>query len=201
MENSHLAILLLIVCLCLLVAELFIPSGGMILVTAGVCLVASVWFAWKAWYSGSPQNLVAWWSYVGAVVIAIPAVIGAILYVFPRTTMGKRILLDAPSLEEVTAHAEEAERMQRLIGERGQTVTLLNPGGIVLVAGERHHCESQGLLIEAREDVEVVGVSGNRLIVRRFSREPESDVVAGPPTPEAEKPGEDEPLDFDLPQG
>lgn len=198
MEYSHLAILLLIVCLCLLVAEVVIPSGGMILVTAGVCLVASVWFAWKAWY---PDYPVAWWSYIAAVVIAIPSVVGGVLYVFPRTTMGKRILLDAPSLEEVTPHAAETERLQQLVGERGQAVTLLNPGGMVMVAGERHHCEGQGMMIEPREEVEVVGVSGNRLIVRRILTESEPGLVDRLPTPEPEPPEDDEPLDFDLPQG
>lgn len=197
MEYSHLAILLLIVCLVLLVAEVFIPSGGMILVTAGVCLTASVWFAWKAWW---PDYPLAWWAYLGSVVIAIPAVVGGGLYLFPRTPMGRRVLLDAPNLEDVTAHAEEAERLQQLVGRRGQSMTLMNPGGIVLVNGERHHCESEGLLIEPRTEVEVVGVSGTRLVVRRYVPVAEADVADDSPL-SGGLPDPEEPLDFDLPHG
>ena len=197
MDYSHLAILLLFVCLCLLLAEVFIPSGGMILVTAGICLVASIWFAWRAWW---PDYPVAWWCYVGSVVIAIPAVVGGGLYLFPRTPMGKRMLLNAPSLEEVSAHVEEAERLEQLVGQRGQALTLMNPGGIVLVNGERHHCEGEGMLIEPKQEVEVVGVSGTRLIVRRCTGAPEENLADASP-PESAVPDEDEPLDFELPHG
>ena len=50
MDYSHIALLLLIVGGVLLVAEVFIPSGGLILAAAGVCLAVSVWCAWNAWW-------------------------------------------------------------------------------------------------------------------------------------------------------
>jgi membrane-bound ClpP family serine protease len=193
MDNSQLAILLLVVSLVLLVAEVFIPSGGMILISALVCLVASVWFAWRAW----GDNPAAWWTYIASVIIIIPSVAGGILYWFPKTSMGKRVLLEAPSLEEVTAYDDEAARLQKLVGERGETLTLLNPGGIVMVAGERHHCESEGLMIEPREPVEVVRVSGNRLVVRPARKPDEGD--AGPDSRGFEQRTDDRSLDFEVP--
>ena len=57
MDYSHFAIILLVIGLVLLVGEIFIPSGGMILITSGVCLVASIWFAWKAW--AGPESILA----------------------------------------------------------------------------------------------------------------------------------------------
>jgi len=193
MDNSHIAILLLVVSLVLLVAEVFIPSGGMILITALVCLVASVWFAWRAW----ADYPAAFWTYIASVIVIIPSVVGSLLYWFPKTSMGKRILLEAPTLQEVSAYDEEVARLQKLVGERGETVTLLNPGGIVMVAGERHHCESEGLMIEPREPVQVVRVSGNRLVVRPAPKPDERDAT---PDPRGfEERTDDRSLDFEVP--
>eukprot|EP00913_Durusdinium_trenchii_P035327 g33057.t1 len=201
MDNfANFAILLLIVGLVLLVAEIFIPSGGMILIAALVCIAGSIWCAYKTWWD-SP---VYWWSYIACVVVAIPSAVGGMLYIFPRTTMGKRVLLEPPSAEEVTGYDEDFERLSGMAGKRGKTVTLLNPGGLVLIEGERLHCVSSGMLIEEDIDVEVVGVQGNELVVRIASAvtelaadEPEPDDPFGDTTV-PKKDIEESHLDFDA---
>ncbi len=210
MESSHLAIILLVIALCLLTAEVFIPSGGMILITALVCLSASVWFAWRAW-GDSP---VAWWSYIATLIILIPAIGSGVIYWFPHTTMGKRMLLDGPELTEVVPYSEEVHKLSQLIGHRGKSMTLLNPGGMVIVEGERYHCESQSLIIEPDEEIEVVGVSGTRLVVRPATtpvsrppsepRLPEDTTLDKTRTNNGESPpgdtiADDWPLDFEVP--
>lgn len=163
MDYSHYAILLLIVSLGLFFAEVFIPSGGLILVMGLVSLAGALWCGWKAWWDTSPT---AWWIYLGSVIVVIPAAVALMLYIFPRTGLGKRILLDAPSPDEVTGYAEEREHLTQFIGKKGRTISLLNPGGIVVVDGERFHCEAKSMLIEPNETVQVVGVKGNRLVVK-----------------------------------
>jgi membrane-bound ClpP family serine protease len=196
MDYSTLAVLLLVLGLALLVAEFFIPSGGMIFVMATVCLAGSVWAASKAWWTSSPTFF---WLHVGAMVLLIPCVVGGAVFALQRTRLGNRILLEAPSSEEVTPYAEEQRRLSQTVGRPGTTLTMLNPGGMVLVEGERFHCESPGLLIEAGSDVDVIAVKGNRLLVRPAVRRP-------PPaeTPLegrlADEAGEEPPLDFDFPQ-
>jgi hypothetical protein len=76
----------------------------------------------------------------------------------------------------------------------------LNPSGFVLVDHERHHCESQGMIVDSQVDVEIIAVEGTRLVVK---------VVK---TPAPEPPGEDETpassgdsvtdgsLDFEVPE-
>lgn len=173
MEYSHFALLFLALALALFAAEIFIPSGGMITVAAILCLAASVWCAWKAWWSSEPAY---WWTYVAAVVILIPAALGGALYVFPRTAWGRQILLEAPRPEDVAPYAQEEERLAHLVGHRGKTLTLMNPGGLVLLNGERMHCISEGILIDPQTEVEVIAVKGNRPVVRVAER------PAGPPT-------------------
>ena len=194
--ESLVAFGLLILGLALIVAEICIPSGGLITIFSVCCFLASGWFAWQAWWTTAPTM---WWSYVAGVVILVPVTLSLALYILPRTTIGKRILLEAPSLDEVTPYQREQQRLAELIGKTGKTLTLLNPGGLVLVEGERMHAETRGLLLDPGESVKVVAVKGNRIVVQP--------VPAGPPPQEAapgeERPvaaGEEPPLDFDFPQ-
>ena len=102
------------------------------------------------------------------------------LYILPQTEFGKQVLLEAPDLEEVTPYQEEQRQLQRLVGHVGKTLTLLNPGGLVLVDGTRQHCESEGNMLEAGVPVEVIAVKGNRVVVRPvISLGPRNDFRAG----------------------
>ena len=218
MESYQLfAVLLAIVGLGLLIAEIFIPSGGLILIAAILTFLAAIWCAWEA----PSETRVFFWSFLGALVLLIPAALIGAFYYLPRTEFGRRILLEAQSLEELTPFAEEEAFLRQLIGRTGKTITLMNPGGLVLVDHERLHCESQGMLIEPNTEVEVIAVKGNRLVVR-IPTEPQSSegdqdasngsLAHDSQTPEeslmtdAEKPEEfpqqskDKPLDFDIPQ-
>jgi membrane-bound serine protease (ClpP class) len=194
MNESHFAILLLMLGLALLVAEVFIPSGGLLMTASVLSLAASIWFAWKAWWYSNPY---AWWIYLGSVVALLPVSAGGAFYFLPRTSIGRRVLLEAPAPEEVRAYAREQERLAGLIGREGKTVTLLNPGGLVIVNGERLHCESEGVVIDPGERVTIVGVAGNRLVVRREEASPDAPPDVAFDATRTDQP----PLDFDLPQG
>ena len=163
------AILLLIVGLVLLVGEIFIPSGGIIAIAAVISLSSSIWCGWKAW-SGTP---VYWWSYLGVIVVAIPTVLWGMFTIFPRTSMGKRILLEPPSAAEVSGNREDHARLSNFVGRTGRTVTLLNPGGLMSLDDERLHCESEGMMIDHDVAVVVIRVKGNDLVVREQSDFPE----------------------------
>jgi membrane-bound serine protease (ClpP class) len=163
MLPSHFAILLLILGLALLVAEVFLPSGGMIFVAAVICFAASAGCAWNAWWTSSPSSF---WIYVASVFLLVPSSIGAALYALPRTSFGKRVLLFGPELHEVTPFKEEEEELSRLIGRKAKTLTMLGPGGLLLIDGERMHCETPGMLVDPDTQVEIIAVKGNRLVVR-----------------------------------
>jgi membrane-bound ClpP family serine protease len=87
--------------------------------------------------------------------------------------------------------------LSKFIGRIGKTLTLLTPGGLMMVDGERFHCESEGVIIDSGEDVRIVSVKGNRLVVRHDPGAANTISESDRNLSEAEKP----PLDFDLPQG
>ena len=191
MDDSHFAILLLAVGLAMMIAEVFIPSGGMIPLLALVCLAGSMWCAWNAWWD---TNRTAWWTYLLGLIVLVPATISGAFYALPRTAIGRRMLLEAPDPDEVTPYASEKKHLEERLDRIGKTLSLLNPGGMVLVEGECFHCESEGILVDPDVDVRVVAVKGLRLVVRPTSFEKES-------AADRDFPGSPrQPLDFDISQ-
>jgi len=167
MEYSHASVLLLLVSLALLATEVFVPSGGFIAVLMLLSLGGSVFCAFRAWWETSP---VLWWSYLGSVLILLPVVLIGAFTIFPKTPYGRRVLLDAPAPEEITAFAKEQLELQALVGQRGKTVTPHSPGGMISIKDRRYHSETRGMMLDAGEPIEVVAVRGNRLVVRLADR-------------------------------
>jgi len=165
MDPQFLVLVFLLAGIILIFAELFVPSGGAIALMCAFCFLVSGFYAYRSWYETAPLY---WWSYVAAIVVLIPStVIGGFQFIL-KTPLGNRVLMPAPTTEEVTPYLEEQARLEKLIGHQGEALNLMTPGGMVLVNGERFHASSDGLLIEAGTPVEVVEVRGNRLVVREI---------------------------------
>lgn len=189
MDYSHFSILLLMLTLALLAAEVFVPSGGFIAVLMLLSLAGSVFCAYQAWWESSPT---LWWSYIASLLLLLPGVLIGAFVLFPRTTYGRRVLLDAPAPEEIAGYSKEQAELQQLVGRRGKTVTLHGPGGMVNVEGRRYHSETRGMMLDPGEEVEIVAVKGNRLVIRLADtpppgREP-ADVTDEPAVEPAEGP-------------
>lgn len=180
------AFTLLAVGLALIVAELFIPSGGVISLLSIVCLGASVYSAHSAWWGEHPTRF--WW-FIATIIGLIPATVGATLLVLSRTRLGNRVLLEAPTLEEVTPYSKESEERKQLIGRTGKALTMMAPGGLVIVDGKRHHAETEGQMIDADEPIAIIAIKGNRVVVRPY--EPAKDVESASPEPGEELSGDD----------
>lgn len=198
MSYELLAILFLVIGCGLIVAEVFIPSGGMILILCVVAFAVSIWCAYKAWWG---ESMAYFATYVASLIVVIPVVLAGIYKLLNDTSMGDRVLLAAPDPEDVTPYRQEEARLSQLIGQRGTAVTPLMPGGMVSVDGERLHAYTEGLLVSQGSEIEVVGVKGTRVVVGllRAGAADESVAVSEADQVEAEG-GSPSPLDFDVPQ-
>ncbi|MEM9802918.1 MAG: NfeD family protein, partial [Planctomycetota bacterium] len=135
--------------LALVVAEIFVPSGGILGLLASLCLIGSLGMA----FFEDPDT--------GLVLLAITAIVLPVLMtfgikMFPRTPMGKRLTVKGFSFED---GAGVDRRDASLVGERGVVESTLRPSGIARIAGRRVDVVSRGGRIEAGEPVEVVEVS------------------------------------------
>lgn len=199
-DAAVLATLGLILGLFFLGLEFFVPSFGMLLVLSVIALVVSFWSACKAWWGTDP---VFFWSYVFLLIAGIPGSLMGAVAILQGTKLGRRMTL-APTDD---TGPSPVNTLQSLIGQTGKSQTLMTPGGMVVVAGERFHAESTGMLVEPGTMVVVVGVRANRLVVRP-QREDESAGAACGGASDAELPrgksgdsGNDDAgrLDFDMP--
>lgn len=187
-----LAIGLLIVGLLLLLAEVFIPSGGILGTITVAVLFIAVFCAWSAWGRSQPR---VFWLFVVTLLILVPSTLIGGFRALPHTRFGKQVLLEAPAPERLEPFVGESARLERFVGRIGQALTLLNPGGLVSVDGERLHAFTEGLLVEQHQPVRIVAVRGTRILVRSISPE---ELAAQSRTAEAAAGGSQN-MDFDLP--
>lgn len=198
-DAAVLATLGLLLGLFFLGLEFFIPTFGMLLILSIISLVVSFWAACKAWWGTNP---VVFWGYVIILLSGIPGSLLGAISVLQGTRLGKRLTL---SPAESVGEMPESP-LSLLIGKTGRAQTLMTPGGLVTVEGERFHAESTGMLVEPGTIVSVVGVRANRIVVRPRQ--------AGEPGPEESGTGNDDlggteggpqtaggslRLDFDIP--
>lgn len=190
MEYSTWALLLVAIGAVLLVAEVFIPSGGVIAVLAAASLVMAVYCAYHAWYA---EHTAYFYLFLAGMVTMLPVGVGAAFYVWPNTSIGKRAILEGPAPDDVVPFQELEQRFTQMLGKTGETLTMLNPAGIARIDGRRVHCQSEGTIIDSGVPIRVISVTANRVVVRPHVPAPESSKSspAGPP-------GEPDPLDFDI---
>ena len=190
-----LAVLALALGLALLVAEVFIPSGGVIAAAAALTFVISIWGAWQAWFKTDQMEVFI--GFCVALLLMLPSVLGGAIYTLPRTEYGKR-LMNPPSREELEPFVAETERLSQLVGASGIAITKMVPGGIVQIDGERLHAETEGMLLDVGTPVKVLALKGNRLLVREV-REPtmtDIETTSNEQEPESER----TPLDDEFAQ-
>lgn len=189
MDYSIWAFLLLAIGVMLLVAEVFIPSGGVITILSALSLLGALVCAGKAWWTSTPGYF---WGFVASMMMILPIVIAAAFYIWPSTALGKRAILEAPAPHEVASFVEQQEKYGQMLGKAGETLTMLNPAGIVRIEGHRVHCQSEGVILEPGVRIRVISVKGNRVIVRRVTED-------GPTADQRPAPQDaPDPLDFDL---
>ncbi len=186
------AFILLAIGITLLIAEVFIPSGGIISVLSTLSLLGALVCAWQAWWDTSQLSF---WSFVGGMAILLPATAIAAFYIWPSTPLGKRAILDAPAPHEVASFVEQEEKYRQMVGKIGETVTALNPAGIVRIDGQRVHCQSQGMILDPGIRVRVISARGNSVVVRQVDPNSQEMNAAASADP---RPPADQPLDFDL---
>lgn len=197
MDDSFMAIAFLAIASVLIIAEIFIPSGGLLALGMFASLFAAFYYAWVAWWETSPTTF---FGFTAFAIVVIPSVTISALTILPKTKFGKRILLAGPSAEEVVPFAKEEERLNGYVGRIAKAITPLNPGGMVSIDRERIHAYSEGLIIESGADVEIIKVNGTRVLVRevRTKQEPTEVAKTDPPTSDEPLKQPETPLDFDL---
>lgn len=152
------AVFLYIVCAALIVAEVFIPSGGLLSVAALASLVGGV----AIFFRYSP---VAGWIGIVVALIMVPLLLVGAYRVLPMTRFGRHVILSPASRERGDAISDTANLVE-LLGQTGEVLTPLRPVGTCDFGKTRVECVAESGYIQKGKTVKVIRVEGTQLTVR-----------------------------------
>lgn len=158
-----LAVFLYFACAALIVAEVFVPSVGIISVFALGCLIVGIVIFFQ-------HSVTAGWIGVGIAVVMIPAVLIIAYKIFPKTRFGKSVTLTPPEREQGDAIPDTA-KLKELLGAEGLVLTPLRPVGMCDFSGRRLECVAEGGYVDKGNKVKVINVESTQLTVREIEVE------------------------------
>jgi len=136
----------------------FIPGVTIAGIGGAVCLITGIVFAFISF--GTATGL--------TVLGATLAVMVVTTYFMLKAETWKKFMLKTTLDSKVdTVGAGEGKVKP---GDRGVTVTRLVPGGKVLVNGEYFEAKSVDILIDPRQEIEVIRIDDNKLIVKPINK-------------------------------
>ena len=152
------AIFLYFACAALIVAEVFVPSGGLISIFALACLAGGIVIFFN-------HSVTAGWIGVGIAVVMIPSVLITAYKIFPKTRFGKRVTLSPPKRQQGDAVPDTPE-LKEMLGTIGVVLTPLRPVGMCDFSGHRVECVAESGYVEKGKKVKVIDVESTQLTVR-----------------------------------
>lgn len=156
---SMLAIILIVAAILFLVAELFLPTHGLLGIGSAVCAIAAVVMVMRI-------NTMLGLLCAIALLIISPYAVYRLIKAYPSTPVGKRVLLAKPAVKD-SPSVDAA-----LLGATGKAITILRPAGVAEINGKRVDCVSEGDVIDAGRQVTVVSLSNGRVVVRQTAATP-----------------------------
>jgi len=160
------AIILIGMAVAFFVAEVFVPSGGILGACAALCLIGGI----VALFGVDTT-----YGLVGLIIslLAIPVAMMLAIKVWPSTPIGRALTLgsndDADSAydgQAVPQSQKDKHESPVPVGTLGKTLTDLRPVGTCLFNGQRMECLSEAGVIEKGMDVKVVTADGAQIKVR-----------------------------------
>ncbi|HLB74385.1 MAG TPA: NfeD family protein [Sedimentisphaerales bacterium] len=152
------AIFLYLACAALLIAEVFVPSGGVISMCAFACLFGGIYIFYKHGTTACVAGVIV-------AIIMIPTVLVVAYRIFPRTKFGRGIILARPGCKQGDA-VPDSGKLKELLGATGVVLTPLRPVGMCDFSGQRVECVAESGYVDKDIRVRVIGVESTQVTVR-----------------------------------
>lgn len=152
---------LLAAAIIIMIVEMFVPTAGVLTVTAIVVSMAGVVCLFQ-------HSQTFGFIGVGLVLIGGPTLFFVGLQIMPETPLGRKLVLGAEDAPEGPWLVQE--KLNKLVGAEGEVITDLRPIGRIKIEQEKFDALAESSLIRAGSRVKVVGVvDGSTLKVRVIS--------------------------------
>ncbi len=152
------AVFLYFACAVLIVAEVFVPSGGLISICALACLGGGIAIFFH-------HSMIAGWIGVVIAAIMIPVVLIFAYRIFPKTRFGKSVTL-TPSERKQGDAIPDTDKLKDMLGAEGVVLTPLRPVGMCDFSGQRVECVAESGYVDKGKKVKVINVESTQLTVR-----------------------------------
>jgi membrane-bound serine protease (ClpP class) len=165
MESGYLSLGLALVGVgfLLLIAELFLPSGGVLLVLSGAGIIVGVALTF---FHDTTAGVIT----LAGVFVILPVIASVFFYVWPKTPMGRRFFLTAPPEDATVAALPLNQELERLKGRIGRALSALRPAGVVDFDGRRVDTITEGMMVDPGQMVRCIEVRGGRVVVRPLEK-------------------------------
>jgi membrane-bound serine protease (ClpP class) len=152
------AVFLYLVCAALIVAEVFIPSGGLLSICAIVSLAGGVAIFFR-------HSEVAGWTGVLVAIVMVPSLLVVAYKVLPRTRFGRQVILAPPVRERGDAISDTTE-LRTLVGRVGRVLTTMRPVGMCAFDERKVECVAESGYVQKDKTVKVIHIEGTTVTVR-----------------------------------
>jgi len=152
------AVFLFVACAVLIVAEVFIPSAGLLSICSLACVVVGIAIFFQ-------HSAAAGWIGVVVAVLMVPSLLALAYKILPKTRFGKRVILAPPVRQRGDAIADTPELAQ-MIGHVGRVLTTMRPVGMCDFDGRRVECVAESGYLQKDKRVQVIRVEGTQVTVR-----------------------------------
>lgn len=152
------AVFLYLVCAAMIIAEVFVPSGGLLSIFALGCLAGGIAIFFD-------HSRIAGWTGVGIAFVMIPTALIISYKIFPKTRFGKAVTLTPPERRQGDAVPDTA-KIKELLDAVGVTLTPLRPVGACDFSGKRVECVAESGYVDKGKKVKVINVQSTQVTVR-----------------------------------
>ncbi len=153
------AVCLIVLGVGLAVLEVFFPSAGILGFLAACSILGGILLGFR-------QSAVAGIMILLVSIAGLPIALALALKYWPHTAVGRRVLLTAPTREDVMPADPERERQRAMIGQVAEAKCDMLPAGAIVLEGRTIDAVTEGMPVDAGQRVRIVEVRGNRVVVR-----------------------------------
>jgi membrane-bound serine protease (ClpP class) len=150
------ALVLFAIGVVLLLAEILLPTGGILVVASLLFFAVGVGIILR--YGDTVEAAVA----IGGLAVGLPAAGFVAVHAWRRMSIGSSLYAAA------TAGPPGIAELESLKGRIGRTATPMRPSGTVEFDGRRFDAMTEGMMLDAGVWVKCVGVRGTTVIVRKL---------------------------------
>ena len=149
MSALTIALLLVILALSLLAIDLFVPTGGILIILGVLCALAAIGF-------GFAHSAAAGGWFIIFVLAAIPISLAIFVRYYPSTSIGRKMMMQRPVANAYTYRDQGGDHPQSWIGQVGLAKTELRPSGKIQIQDHILEAVSNSGIIEQGAAVKIV---------------------------------------------